>query len=141
MNLQAKLTLGAVALETLIVSVISAVDLGNVMQIELHAAERRAALVRDVAAEYVSDVLNRAPQPPLRVALRDPLLHDRLITLMSQSDELIEIEVVDPLGQILADNYAERIGLTSPHYLQFDDLVNHSSWLEKWNLLSGRQKH
>ncbi len=37
MNLQAKLTLGAVVLETVIVAVISAVDLGNVMQIEFVA--------------------------------------------------------------------------------------------------------
>ncbi|HEX3876019.1 MAG TPA: ATP-binding protein [Bryobacteraceae bacterium] len=141
MNLQAKLTLGAVALETLIVGIISAVDLGNVMQIELHAAERRAALVRDVAAEYVSDVLNRIPQQPLREALRDPLLHDRLVTLMSQSDELIEIEVTDPHDQILADNYLDHIGLTSPPYHELDELVNHSSWRDKWNLLTGHEKH
>lgn len=68
MNLQGKLTLGAVVLETLIVGVISAVDLGNVMQIEFVAAKNRAELVRDVASEYVVQVLNR--QPPNRFAKR-----------------------------------------------------------------------
>ncbi len=139
MNLQTKLTLGAVALETLIVGIISAVDLGNVMQIEFHAAERRAALVRDVAAEYVADVLNRPPQKPLREALRDPLLPARLTTLMTQSDELIEIAVVDPHGEILADTEPDRIGVSAPKYREFDDLVNHSSIGERLNLLGGRE--
>ena len=40
MNLQAKLTLGSVLLATLIVSFISAVDLGNLMQLEFQGAVR-----------------------------------------------------------------------------------------------------
>jgi signal transduction histidine kinase len=142
MNLQAKLTLGAVALETLIVGIISAVDLANVMQIEFHAAERRAALARDVASDDVADAINRTPQLPLREALRDPLLPERFQHLMTYSDELLEIAVVDPANQILADSYdtANRIGQYSPRYLDFDTLVNHSSWLEKLRLLSGREK-
>ena len=78
MNLQAKLTLGAVLVETIIVGVIAAVDLSNVMQIEFVAAENRAALVRDFATEYVVQVLNRQPPQPLREALRDPTLSARL---------------------------------------------------------------
>ena len=49
MNLQAKLTLGAVLLETVIVGAISAVDLGNAMQIEFEAARKPADVVRQVA--------------------------------------------------------------------------------------------
>ncbi len=58
MNLQAKLTLGAVLLETLIVGAISAVDLGNAMQIEFEAALKRADMVRLVASDYVAQSLN-----------------------------------------------------------------------------------
>lgn len=139
MNLQAKLTLGAVALETLIVGIISTVDLGNVMQIEFGAAERRAALVRDVASEYVAQVLNHIPQQPLREALRDPLLPDRLRSLMTKSDEIMEIAVIDPMGEILADTYPGNIGVYSPKYPDFDVLVNNSGWFEKIRLLSGRE--
>lgn len=139
MNLQAKLTLGAVALETLIVGIISTVDLGNVMQIEFSAAERRAALVLDVAGEYVAQAVNRLPPQPLREALRDPVLPPRLTSLMTKSVEITEIAVVDLQGQILADSDPDRIGIFSPKYQEFDALVNSSGWMEKVKLLSGRE--
>jgi signal transduction histidine kinase len=138
MNLQAKLTLGAVLVETIIVGVIAAVDLSNVMQIEFVAAENRAALVRDFATEYVVQVLNRQPPQPLREALRDPTLSARLQTMMTASNELIEISVVDPQNQILADSEPDRIGMVVPRYAEFDDLVNHTSWFRKLRLLGGR---
>ena len=140
MNLQAKLTLGAVALETLIVGIISAVYLGNVMQIEFNAAEQRAALALDISSTYVVQAINRTPQLPLREALRDPALSDRFRRLTTYSLELREIAVVDPANQILADSEDHRIGLYSPKYQDFDTLVNHSSLFEKLRLLSGRNK-
>jgi signal transduction histidine kinase len=140
MNLQAKLTLRAVLLETLIVGAISAVDLGNVIQLEFEAAENRAALVRDVATEYVAQAINRQPPQPLREALRDPLLPARLSKLMTESNELIEIAVVDPSNQILADTYPERVGIYSPKYREFDDLVNGAGWMQKFTLLGGGGK-
>jgi signal transduction histidine kinase len=138
MNLQAKLTLGAVLVETIIVGIIAAVDLSNVMQIEFVAAEARAALVRNFASEYVVLVLNRQPPQPLREALRDPALTVRLQAMMTASNELIEISVVDPQNQILADSDPERIGLVVRRYSDFDELVNHASWFQKLRLLGGR---
>jgi signal transduction histidine kinase len=138
MNLQAKLTLGAVVLETVIVGVISAVHLGNVMQIEFVNAETRAALVREFATEYVVQILNRQPLQPLREALRDPALPGRLLKMMTASNELLEIAVVDPQNQILADTDPERVGMVSPRYHEFDDFVKGASWLQKLRLLSGR---
>jgi signal transduction histidine kinase len=139
MNLQAKLTLGAVVLETVIVAVISAVDLGNVMQIEFVNAESRAALVRDFATEYVAQVLNRQPPQPLREALRDPALPVRLLRMMTESNELIEISVLDPQNQILADSDPANIGVVTPRYRDFDELVNGTSWMQKLKLLGGRE--
>ncbi len=139
MNFQAKLTLGAVVLETVIVAVISAVDLGNVMQIEFVNAENRAALVRDVATEYVAQVLNRQPPQPLREALRDPALPGRLQKMMTESNELLEIAVVDPQNQILADSDPDRVGVVSPRYREFDELVNGTTWMQKLKLLGGRE--
>jgi signal transduction histidine kinase len=138
MNLQAKVTLGAVLFETIIVGVIATVNLSNVMQIEFVAAEHRAALVRKFASEYVVQVLNRQPPQPLREALRDPTLPARLRDMMTASNELIEIGVVDPQNQILADSDPERIGMVVPRYREFDELVNHTSWFRKLRLLGGR---
>jgi signal transduction histidine kinase len=139
MNLQAKLTFGAVALETLIVGVISAVDLGIVMQLEFDAAKYRAGLVRDVASEYVLQVLNRLPPLPPREALRDPMLRGRLSKLLTESNELIEIAVVDPATQqILADSLPDP-GQISRKYPDFDDLVTRSGWLQKLTLISARE--
>ncbi len=140
MNLQAKLTLGAVALETLIVGIISAAYLGNMMQLEFEAAENRALLVRDVASEYVKEALNKQPQQPLREALLDPELAYRMRDLMTQSAELIEIAVVDPHNEILADTDEERRGLTSNQYPSFDLLVHGKSWIQKLSLLGGREQ-
>ena len=69
MNLQAKLTLGAVLLETLIVGTISAVDLGNSMQIEFDGARKSAGVVRQLAGDYVAQTRNRMRDKPLREAL------------------------------------------------------------------------
>jgi signal transduction histidine kinase len=138
MNLQAKVTLGAVLVETIIVGVIATVNLSNVMQIEFVAAEHRAALVRNFAVEYVVQVLNRQPPQPLREALRDPALTARLQAMMTASNELIEISVVDPQNQILADSDPDRIGMVVPRYRDFDELVNQTSWFRKLRLLGGR---
>ena len=59
MNLQAKLTLGYVLLATLMVAVISAVDLGNVMKLQFDATLERAETLRTVAADQVKSALNR----------------------------------------------------------------------------------
>src|SRR5580658_9922780 len=128
MNLQAKLTLGAVLLETLIVGAISAVDLGNAMQIEFEAALKRANIVRLVAGDYVTQTLNSLRDKPLREALRDPALSDRLKNLMTESDELFEVAVVDPHNEILADTEPSRLGLFVPPYPNFKTLVAGQTW-------------
>src|SRR5689334_2258081 len=74
MTLQAKLTLGSVLLATLIVSFISTVDLGNLMQLEFQSVYERADLVRDLSLAAVKDTLNHVRDVTLREALNDPEL-------------------------------------------------------------------
>jgi len=138
MNLQAKLTLGAVLLETLIVGIISAVDLGNAMQIEFEAARKPADVVRQVAGNYVKEALNRMRDKPLRVALRDPALSDWLNDVMLASDGLFEIAVVDPHNEILADSEPSRLGVFEPPYPDFQTLLA-DTWLDKVSLLASRK--
>jgi signal transduction histidine kinase len=141
MNLQAKLTLGAVLLETLIVGAISAVDLGNAMQIEFQAALKRANIVRLVASGYVAQELNSHTSPNVsdREKLRDPDLSKRLNELMTDSDELFEIAVVDPHNEIWADSEPLRLGVFEPGYPEFATLVANQTWqtwLQKVDLLA-----
>src|SRR4051794_31641292 len=93
MTLQAKLTLGSVLLATLIVTLVSAVDLGNLMQFEFNNTLERAELIKSIATEAVKDVLNRARPTPWREALRDQALHAKLIPLLTQAS-IIEIALV-----------------------------------------------
>jgi signal transduction histidine kinase len=138
MNLQAKLTLGAVLLETLIVGIISAVDLGNSMQIEFEAARKSADVVRQVAGNYVKEALNRMRDKPLRVALRDPALSDWLNDVMLADEGLFEIAVVDPHNEILADTDPSRLGVFEPPYPDFQTLLS-DTWLDKVSLLASRK--
>ncbi len=141
MNLQAKLTLGAVLLETLIVGAISAVDLGNAVQIEFESARKRADLVRLVASDYVAQALNSRAFPKLsdREKLRDPDLSQRLERLMTESVELIEISVVDPHNEIWADSDPSRLGLVETSYPDFAALVAKQTWWQKVNLLASKK--
>jgi signal transduction histidine kinase len=141
MNLQAKLTLGAVLLETLIVGAISAVDLGNAMQIEFDAALKRANMMRLWAGDYVAQALNSHTSANLsdREKLRDPDLSRRLETVMAESDELIEIAVVDKNNEIWADSDPKSLGVTEPPYPEFASLVAAQTWLQKVNLLASKK--
>jgi signal transduction histidine kinase len=141
MNLQAKLTLGAVLLETVIVGLISAVDLGNAMQIEFEAALKRANIVRLVASDYVAQALNSHAPVNLsdREKLRNPELSERLKNLMTDSEELFEIAVVDPHNEIWADSDPLRLGVFEPKYSDFGALVGSQTWLQKVNLLSSNK--
>jgi hypothetical protein len=80
MTLQAKLTLGSVLLATLIVTLVSAVDLGNLMDFQFHNMLERSELIKWVATEAVKDALNRPPPTPYR-ELRYPALHAKLLHL------------------------------------------------------------
>jgi signal transduction histidine kinase len=139
MNLQAKLTLGAVLLETVIVGAISTVDLANAMQIEFADAYKRAYIARLVASDYVAQALNTRTSVNIsdRERLRDPDLSKRLRKLMTESDELLEIAVVDKNNEIWADSEPERMGVAELPYPEFGVLIDYQSWWQKLKLLAG----
>jgi len=112
MTLQTKLTLGSVLLATLIVTLVSAVDLGNLMQVQFTSTLDRAELVKGVATEAVKDTLNRPRQPVMREALQDPGLTERLLKLVGQSKSISEILIVaqPPPEIVLASTVTEHLG-------------------------------
>ena len=70
MTLQAKLTLGSVLLATLIVTLVSVVDLGHLMDFQFNNMLERSELIKWAATDAVKDALTRPPLRPYREALR-----------------------------------------------------------------------
>src|SRR5215469_1818315 len=96
MTLQAKLTLGSVVLASLMVGLVSAVDLANEMDRQFESTWERANTLKTVASSMVSQSLNRQRRVPLREALRDADLQSLMIAIMSASHAILEVAVVDP---------------------------------------------
>ena len=135
MTLQAKLTLGTVLLATVIVAVISAVYLGNIMDLQYESALREARRVDDVALRYVEDAANSSsPDVPLSEALASSRLTDQLETEVAASTEIVEVAVVDENGDILADNFPDRRGQRLQLYEKLAPLVQ-SGWPRKLKVL------
>src|ERR1035441_6715750 len=88
MTLQAKATLGSVLLATIMVTLVSGVDLGSFMDLALQATLERADVIKDVAKDAVIDTLNRRRDVELREALRDPELKGKLTRSEEHTSEL-----------------------------------------------------
>ncbi len=138
MTLQAKLTLGTVLLVTIVVALISAVDLAGIMQNEFEHTLQRANVVQLVAIADVEQALNRPRALPFPGALQTPDLFDRLRRVMASSPVIDEVAVVDPNGQILADSFPDRQGESCPSYPDLTRLVNRQGWFDKLRVLLRR---
>jgi len=136
MTLQAKLTLGSVLLATLIVTLVSAVDLGNLMQFQFKTTQERAELIKSFAIEEVKDALNRLRATPWRMALRDDTLNAKLVKLLTQGS-ILEIALVSPgkPEEVFASTTSAHIGLPAASYPDFEPLVTRGGWLQKVKIL------
>ena len=132
MTLQAKLTLGNVLMAAAIVTVISVVYLGYIMDLQFDSALRQAQQVSDVAKGYVIDAVNSRPDVPLREVLAG--LTDPLVTEVAYQKEIVEVAVVDSEGEILADNLPSLRGQKSQPVEQLERVVT-AGWLRKLKLL------
>jgi signal transduction histidine kinase len=133
MTLQAKLTLGTVLMATVIVAIISAVYLGNIMDLQFESAQREAERVSDVAVRYVKDAVNSSsPNVPLSKALAG--LTEFLETEVAYHKEIVEVAVADKDGEILADNITDQRGQHSQPVEQLAPLVK-AGWPRKLKVL------
>lgn len=136
MNLQARLTLYFVLLAMLLVSVIAAMDLAEDIELQFHDTLERAESLRAFASDMVVATVNRQPDKSLREALRDPALTKLLRDTMLASSAILEIAVVDPDFEVLADSVPDHApGERLPKYLDFRPAVTRSSWDQKLGIL------
>src|SRR5215469_9025076 len=137
-SLQAKLTLGSVGLVSLMVAVVSAVDLANEMQRQFESTLERANALKTVASRMVSQTLNRQRTVSFREALRDPDLQNVLVDVLSAGGAILEVAVVDTHNEVLLDSGPTPLGSTPPSYPNFQPLVTSSPWYDKLRLLLRR---
>lgn len=135
MNLQAKLTLGYVLLAVAIVGVISGIDLATNLQQQFEFTLERAEVLDPVATKFVKQTLNSQLELPMRTALRDKTLAADLLDLLTKSPNILEIAVVDPNNEVLADSDPARLGQKSGPYPDFRDFVGKAGLFEKLKVL------
>src|SRR5215813_2008844 len=102
MKLRAKLTLGSVALATILVTIISAVGLISVMQLEFRNTLERAEMIKSLATDAAINTLNQQRSVDFREAVRDPALQSQFVKLLTSYKAIVEISLVsaDPNNEV-----------------------------------------
>jgi signal transduction histidine kinase len=135
MKLRAKLTLGSVALATILVTIISAVGLINLMQLEFKNTLDRAEMIKSLATDAAINSLNQQRSGDFKEALKDPALQNQLLKLVLSYKAILEISLVsaEPNDEvILASTLGEeRIGIiVYPPIASFAPLAN-GGWVQQ----------
>ncbi len=122
-------------LATVIVTVVSSVDLGSFMDLELQTTAERAVVIKDVAKAAVIETLNRRREVALREALRDSELKQKLVNLLGSLNGGLSIDIVSADNQeVMASTLDNRVG-TKPNEPDFRALLRPRGWFEKLNVL------
>ena len=138
MTLQTKLTLGSVVLASVMMGVVSFVVLENEIEQQFETTLERADGLKTEATDLVSQSLNRQRSVALPQALQDPDLQSLLVKIMTASQAIVEIAVLDSQLKIVADSDPNRLGVVSPRYSDFTPVVTTYNWYEKLQVLLRR---
>ena len=135
MKLQTKVTLGSVLLATVIVALVSWVDLYSFMQLKLESTFERAEVIKDVARVMVIDTINSRRDVPIPDAVRDADLKLRLLNLLRSSNGVLSIDVMSAdAKQVMASTLDNRIGPATT-VSDFGKLLSQRSWYQQLNAL------
>ena len=135
MKLQARLTLSFVLLAVLLAGTISCVDLAGEINQQFAATLERAENLGTLASDLVRIALNRQLAKPLNEAVRDPEVSTVLRDTMLASYSIVEIAVLSPENEILADSIPDEIGKYLAPYEDFRPVVTGNGWYGKWRIL------
>ncbi len=135
MNLKARLTLSFVLLAVLLAGTISCVDLAGDINQQFAATLERAENLRTLASDLVGISLNRQLTKPLGEAVRDLEVSTLLRDTMLASQAVVEIAVLSPENEILADSIPDEIGKIQLPYDDFSPVVARNGWYGKWRVL------
>jgi signal transduction histidine kinase len=141
MNLKARLTLSFVLLAVLLAGTISCVDLAGDINQQFGATLERAENLRTLASDLVGQSLNRQRTKPLAEAVADPEVSTLLRDTMVASRAIVEIAVLSPDNEILADSIPDEIGKIQLPYDDFSPVVADNGWYGKWRVLRDTKKY
>jgi len=141
MTLQARLTLSSVLITTVIVTIVSVVDLGNDMERQFEGTLRSAKSIRTAVSNLVRRTVARERTLSLREALRQPDITTELQEDLVDSPAVLEIAVCDHKNEILVDSDSNRLGQKFPGYADFAPVVSNAGWLEKLRILFNERRY
>jgi signal transduction histidine kinase len=132
MTLQARLTLYYVLLAVLMVTTISAINLGNEMQAKYDDTLKLAQSFQRLAVEAVKQTLDSDRKSTVREALRKPALQETFLNIIRGST-IQELAVVDPRNdnEILLDSFPGLLGEHLKNLDSFEVLVAQAGWYQK----------
>jgi signal transduction histidine kinase len=130
MTLRVKLTLGTVALTTVLMTLIFAVSLIKLVQIEFQNTLDRAELSKQQATDAVLDVLNRQRTIQLTEAVHDPALQKRLTDVIASYKGVLDIMLVSAETNVVLSDMLGRVAPDSVAYPQPPDFapLAHGGW-------------
>ncbi|MEO8369701.1 MAG: hypothetical protein ABI806_10900, partial [Candidatus Solibacter sp.] len=135
MKLQTKVTVGSVLLATVIVTLVSSVDLYSFMQLKLQSTYERAEVIKDFARIMVIDAINSRRDVSLPEAVQDADLKQRLLSLLRSSNGVLSIDIVSAdTRKVMSSTLPNRVGSGNTDG-DFGKLVRDRSWYQQLNAL------
>ena len=141
MTLQARLTLSSVLITTVMVTIVSVVDLGNDMERQFEGTLRNARSIRTAVSNLVRRTVELKRTLSLREALRQPDITREMVTDLVDSPAVLEVAVCDRRDEILVDSDPKRLGEKFPKYPDFAPIVSNAGWLEKLRILFSERRY
>jgi signal transduction histidine kinase len=141
MKLRAKLTLGSIVMATVLITLVSAVGMANLVQLQLKHTLERAEVINSLATDATIDTLNRQAKQKLSEAVQDPALHLQFVKLLTSYTPIFEISLVsaetnETLASTLGPDHIGRV--IYPGYDNFAPLVN-GPWLPQIKALMRKE--
>src|SRR5215471_1584258 len=141
MKLRAKLTLGSIVMATVLITLVSAVGMANLVQLQLKHTLERAEVINSLATDATIDTLNRQAKQKLSEAVQDPALHLQFVKLLTSYTPIFEISLVsaetnETLASTLGPDHIGRV--IYPNYDNFAPLVN-GPWLPQIKALMRKE--
>ena len=140
MRLQLRLTLWSILVMTVVVTLISAIDMVGEIKSQFDLALTRSLPVGFVVTA-VQKAVERTPRPTATASVReDPQLSQQLAQILAEGQFIAEIAVCDLNGNILSDSDSDHKGTKLPESEDFAEFVKKSPWWEKLRVLLKGQK-
>ena len=138
MSLQSRLTLWAIALTAVIVSIVSILDLSSEVTRQFASTRHDSEFVRQFAEEFVKHSIDRdtsSPTPRDAILKDAPVLSAELVQAMTSMRPLVEIAVCDPTRHIIGDSFLNKIGGACPDFPDWNRAIDRHSWFDRLRIL------